>query len=103
MAAAYLAPTRPARTRFGRLPLQGGAWPPAAHPPCLDLDVAVLKIVPRKRWALWKATPDELALRLSLWVWHVKERDGQSPDPGLDARIKKLQAKCERHRDRFPT
>jgi hypothetical protein len=65
--------------------------------------VAVLKIVPRQRWALWKAAPDELALRLSLWTWRVKERERMLPDPDLDAHIKKLQAKCERHRDRFPT
>jgi hypothetical protein len=65
--------------------------------------MAVLKTVPRQLWALWKATPDELALRLSLWTWRVKERERMLPDPGLDARIKNLQAKCERHRDRSPT
>jgi hypothetical protein len=65
--------------------------------------MAVLKTVPRQLWALLKATPDELALRLPLWVWHVKERNGRSPDAGLDGRIRKLQAKCEPHRDRFPT
>jgi hypothetical protein len=75
---------------------------PHTHP-ALDLDVAELKTLRRQLWALWKAAPDELALRLSLWTWRMKERDRQPPDPDLDARIKKLQAKCERHRDRFPT
>ena len=66
--------------------------------------MAVLKLVPRQLWARLTAAPDELALRLSLWVWRTKERERMLPDAELELRIKKLQVKCDRHRrDRFPT